>query len=158
MFPAQEQPLLLEDLLEQEKREQEKQHQAGSERSIEPEPALLSDHDFERLKADVFSSEAGPSPWPPTRAAPSPAQHTTEITTRIQMFNANLMPAPPLPPDNAVSEQDKQAQIVYEHWLNHQNNVLTQQLRYYETEVQKLRKSRKVTWDAKHLSNPTVTH
>lgn len=60
------------------------------------------------------------------------------------MFNANLMPAPPLPPENIVTEQDKQSQLLYEQWLNHQNNVLTQQLRYYETEVQKLRKSRKV--------------
>ncbi|ERL89635.1 hypothetical protein D910_07000 [Dendroctonus ponderosae] len=143
LLADQEQPLLLEDLLEQEKREQEKQHQTGPERAAEPEPALLSDHDFERLKADVFSSEAGPSAWPPTRPAPAPTQHTTEITTRIKMFNANVMPAPPLPPDNAVTEQDKQAQIVYEQWLNHQNNVLSQQLSYYDTEVQKLRKSRK---------------
>lgn len=61
------------------------------------------------------------------------------------MFNANLLPAPQLPPENIVTEQDKQTQIVYENWLNHQNNVLTQQLKYYETEVQKLRKSRKVS-------------
>lgn len=59
------------------------------------------------------------------------------------MFNANLMPAPPIPPENIVTEQDKQAQMLYEQWLNHQNNVLSQQLHYYETEVQKLRKSRK---------------
>lgn len=59
-------------------------------------------------------------------------------------FNANLMPAPPLPPEHIVTEQDKQAQIVYEQWLNHQNAALTQQLKYYETEVQKLRKLRKV--------------
>lgn len=84
--------------------------------------------------------------WQPSRPIPSVAvaQPTTEITTRIQMFNANLMPAPPLPPENIITEQDKQVQNVYEQWLNHQNNILTQQLRYYETEVQKLRKSRKV--------------
>lgn len=77
-------------------------------------------------------------------ATPTP-QATTEITTRVQMFNANLIPAPPIPPENIVTDQDKQAQILYEQWLNHQNNVLSQQLRYYETEVQKLRKSRKVS-------------
>lgn len=54
------------------------------------------------------------------------------------------MPAPPIPPENIVTEQDKQAQMLYEQWLTHQNNVLSQQLHYYETEVQKLRKSRKV--------------
>jgi len=82
--------------------------------------------------------------WQPTRQNPPP-QPTTEITTRVQMFNANLLPAPQLPPENIITEQDKQTQIVYENWLNHQNNVLTQQLKYYETEVQKLRKSRKVS-------------
>ncbi|KAL1490323.1 hypothetical protein ABEB36_013038 [Hypothenemus hampei] len=166
---SQEQPLLLEDLLEQEKREQEKQHQGHppgndliTSRSSEPESALLSDHDFERLKADVLNSSHVPETnpggmvqqqqqqqhWPQNNRVPvapssSLAQPTTEITTRVQMFNANLVPAPPLPPESIVNEQDRQTQIVYEQWLNHQNNVLSQQLRYYETEVQKLRKSRK---------------
>lgn len=31
----------------------------------------------------------------------------------------------------------------YEEWLTHQHNTLTQQLKYYETEVNKLRKIRK---------------
>lgn len=69
---AQEQPLLLEDLLEQEKREQEKQnhgHPASrpdlNARQVEPESALLSDHDFERLKADVFNSGHVPETGPP---------------------------------------------------------------------------------------------
>lgn len=49
----QEQPLLLEDLVEQEKREQRRQTQEGL---ISPHgDALLSDIDFERLKDDVFS-------------------------------------------------------------------------------------------------------
>ncbi|XP_042908867.1 histone-lysine N-methyltransferase 2C isoform X4 [Parasteatoda tepidariorum] len=49
----QEQPLLLEDLVEQEKREQRRQTQDGL---ISPHgDALLSDIDFERLKDDVFS-------------------------------------------------------------------------------------------------------
>ncbi|GFU34433.1 hypothetical protein NPIL_626691 [Nephila pilipes] len=49
----QEQPLLLEDLVEQEKREQRRQNQ---ESLISPHgDALLSDIDFERLKDDVFS-------------------------------------------------------------------------------------------------------
>lgn len=50
---------MLEDLLEQEKREQEKLQQPPTQEvtstSVENESALLSDQDFERLKADVFS-------------------------------------------------------------------------------------------------------
>lgn len=34
--------------------------------------------------------------------------------------------------------------MAYEHWLNHENQVLMEQLKYYETEVHKLRKARKV--------------
>lgn len=52
--------MLLEDLLEQEKREQEKLHQppnqeVTSSTGVESDSALMSDQDFERLKADVFS-------------------------------------------------------------------------------------------------------
>lgn len=89
----------------------------------------------------------GPSLWQQQtqqnrpQAAPTP-QPVAEV--KVQTFNANLLPAPPLPPELIVSEQDKQTQLVYEQWLNHQNNVLTQQLKYYEIEVQKLRKIRKV--------------
>lgn len=61
-FILKEQPLLLEDLLEQEKREQEKLQNQPSNQEVssstgnESESALLSDQDFERLKADVFNS------------------------------------------------------------------------------------------------------
>jgi len=34
--------------------------------------------------------------------------------------------------------------LKYEQWLNHQDQVLKQQLHYYEGEIQKLRKVRKV--------------
>ena len=45
---------MLEDLLEQEKREQ--QRQGPGLMGAAPEEPLLSDFDFERLKADVLSS------------------------------------------------------------------------------------------------------
>lgn len=100
-----------------------------------------------KIIAALHGNQPQHQPWQQTQtrtlATPAP-QPTTEITTRVQMFNANLIPAPPIPPENIVTEQDKQAQMLYEQWLNHQQNVLNQQLRYYETEVQKLRKSRKV--------------
>lgn len=63
---------------------------------------------------------------------------------RVATFNISQIPAPPTPPENIVNEQDRQIQLQYEQWLNHQHQVLTQQLKYYETEVQKLRKIRKV--------------
>jgi hypothetical protein len=50
----QEQPLLLEDLLEQEKREQLRQ--GSGLINAAPEEPLLSDIEFESLKADVFST------------------------------------------------------------------------------------------------------
>lgn len=195
-----EQPLLLEELLEQEKREQEKQLQTQPNVSAnreeqqsappqETDSTLLSDHDFEKLKADVFNTNqlsgltqpvsqttssttsaanqaranfmnrlantnVG-SQWQQTnqqRVTPTPSplpqqqtQISNEAATRIPTFNTNLLPAPPLPPEHIVTEQDKQAQMVYEQWLKHQNIVLGQQLKFYETEVQKLRKMRKVS-------------
>lgn len=206
MIVVKEQPLLLEELLEQEKREQEKQMQnqpapvTNREESQPPvtsetESALLSDHDFEKLKADVFNtgqlsglstsvSQAAPptstvasqaranfinrlsnanvgSQWQQNnqqRPTPTPTPQTqqqqqqqhqqpqtpTDTSPRIPTFNTNLLPAPPLPPEHIVTEQDKQTQLVYEQWLKHQNIVLGQQLKFYETEVQKLRKMRKV--------------
>lgn len=61
LFLDQEQPLLLEELLEQEKREQERQaasvmpnEMAGNVQSNSQ--GLLSDQDFERLRADVMNS------------------------------------------------------------------------------------------------------
>ncbi|XP_011303059.1 histone-lysine N-methyltransferase 2C isoform X3 [Fopius arisanus] len=66
---SQEQPLLLEDLLEQEKREQEKQQKQQQVEAAAPGP-LLSDVEFERLRADVLGSSALGSP-PQTIAGPS---------------------------------------------------------------------------------------
>lgn len=59
------------------------------------------------------------------------------------MYVANLQTAPPVPPDNIVTEQDRQIQVVYEQWLTNQEQVLENQLKYYQMEVLKLRKSRK---------------
>lgn len=66
------------------------------------------------------------------------------FSARISTFNVPHLPAPPMPPENIISEQDRQVQLQYEQWMNHQNSILTQQLKYYETEVQKLRKAKKV--------------
>lgn len=62
---SQEQPLLLEDLLEQEKREQEKRQNidsSGVNSNVSSTgsslPGLMSDADFELLRADVMNSSA----------------------------------------------------------------------------------------------------
>lgn len=53
------------------------------------------------------------------------------------------MTPPTLPPEVIATEQDRQVQHAYEVWLNEQLNFVTKQLKYYESEVQKLRKMRK---------------
>lgn len=61
----------------------------------------------------------------------------------VPMFVANLQPAPPIPPENIVTEHDRQLQLNYEQWLNNQDVVLGNQQKYYQCEVTKLRKTRK---------------
>lgn len=67
-----------------------------------------------------------------------------QISARVATFSISQLPAPPAPPENVLTEQDRQIQIQYEHWLNHQHQILSQQWKYYETEIQKLRKMKKV--------------
>lgn len=62
----------------------------------------------------------------------------------MPLFTAQRIAQPSIPPDTVVSDADRQAHLTYEHWLNHENQYLSDQLKYYETEVHKLRKSRKV--------------
>lgn len=59
------------------------------------------------------------------------------------MFVVQRQPAPPQPPDNIVTEQDHQLQINYEQWLKNQDTTFSDQLKYYQNEVVKLRKARK---------------
>lgn len=62
------------------------------------------------------------------------------------MYQAQNIPAPPEPPEKIVTEQDRQAQQLYERWLEQQNVIVEQQKKHYEAEVGKLRKIRKVRW------------
>lgn len=54
------------------------------------------------------------------------------------------LPAPPTPPEVIVTEQDRQIMHAYEHWLGQQHQALSAQLKTLETEVNKLRKVKKV--------------
>lgn len=103
--------MLLEELLEQEKREQERE---GGEWGAASVPA-------------------------PPAAPPAPA---------IPLYSGVPPPAPPAPPDRPLTDQDHHARLLYEQWLKQYNAFATDQLRYYEAEVQKLRKIRKVSSSA----------
>lgn len=202
--------MLLEDLLEQEKREKqerERQSTLNNEMTNANSSSLLSDQDFERLRADVLGSQGMQAQGMPAQGIPAqgllpiqqqqpmvqnqpqqrqafvgqnqprpqfiqrtvaqqqhPQQQAPQphIQGQVQsmsvsmeptvvkkdgcsvpMFVANLQKPPSLPPDSIVTEQDRQMQIQYEQWLNTQENMLSNQRKYYETEVSKLRKSRK---------------
>lgn len=52
--------------------------------------------------------------------------------------------APPVPPEHITSDQDRLTQLNYENWLNAFNNFAAQQHKYYEAEMTKIRKSKKV--------------
>jgi histone-lysine N-methyltransferase MLL3 len=84
-----------------------------------------------------------PSPQSfPSNQMQSAAVQEPPVRT-IPLYNANLQPAPPVPPENIMSESDRQTQNTYEQWLSRQNDSLKNQQSYYETEVAKLRKLKK---------------
>ncbi|XP_063696250.1 histone-lysine N-methyltransferase 2C-like isoform X2 [Culicoides brevitarsis] len=189
----QEQPLLLEELVEQEKREQA-QGQPGQSMI---NPSLVNNPEYEKIHADLVGSTSQmlqnnqqimtqpgiqravnnpgiraqfmprgvqnmqqgnwrpqmpqtPSGQPPMSSPtistmqqpPAPSTGGT-IQQTVPLYQANFQPAPPVPPENIQSEADERAQKLYEQWLESHNIALTNQLNYYETEVQKLRKARK---------------
>lgn len=97
------------------------------------------------LQLRAQAANAGNNQWQTNQIQPAPAPAPPPPEpARVPVFNTALLPAPPLPPEHIVTEQDRQTQVFYEQWLNHQNGILSQQLKFYETEVQKLRKIRKV--------------
>ena len=52
---------------------------------------------------------------------------------------------PPSPPYNPQTEEDRQKVFKFEQWLDQQEQNIHQQLKYYETEISKLRKQKKVS-------------
>merc|ERR1719189_2027147 len=53
------------------------------------------------------------------------------------------IPPPPAPPDNPQTEEERRQVQRYESWLVQQESGINEQLKYYETEITKLRKQRK---------------
>ncbi|CAH2071742.1 unnamed protein product, partial [Iphiclides podalirius] len=119
----QEQPLLLEELLEQEKREQERE---GGEWGGPSGGG----------GAGGGGGGSGAPAGGAVPAAPAPPPS-------VVLFAAAPPPAPPAPPERPLTEADHHARLLYEQWLDQYNAFAVDQLRYYETEVQKLRKTRK---------------
>lgn len=114
--------MLLEELLEQEKREQEREGEWGGAGGAPPPPHPPAPHP----PAAAASAHPPPPPSIPLYGGVAPAQ-------------------PPAPPDRAVTEADHHARRLYEQWLKQYNAFAADQQRYYEVEVQKLRKIRKVS-------------
>jgi hypothetical protein len=54
------------------------------------------------------------------------------------------IPPPPTPPDNIVTDQDRQTAVAYEQWLAGQQQSLAHQLSNLETQVSRFRKAKKV--------------
>merc|ERR1712008_221611 len=62
----------------------------------------------------------------------------------------SVPPPPPMgtkamtpPPENPANEEDKNKVLQYEKWMGDQESAINQHLKYYETEISKLRKLRK---------------
>jgi len=56
------------------------------------------------------------------------------------------IPPPATPPDNIVTDQDRQVVAAYEQWLSSQHQALTNQLSNLEMQVSKFRKAKKVLY------------
>lgn len=77
---------MLEELLEQEKREQEKQQQQQQQQQTENVTggSLLSDSDFEKLKADVLATTSPPQGMVPVIRPPCTARSPSTPNTNWQ--------------------------------------------------------------------------
>jgi hypothetical protein len=78
---------------------------------------------------------------PPPTSNPSPS---SSIQNRLPNFPLQSLPPPPNPPEHPATEQERQMQIKYEQWLFSHQQVLAMHLKCFETEVNKIRKTKKV--------------
>ena len=99
----------------------------------------------------------GPMGGPPTQMmgirGPQPPQRMPldQHPALMRQDSNTLPPPPPLntkpmtpPPENPQTEEEKAKVMRYEAWLAEQEEAINKHLRYYETEISKLRKLRKV--------------
>ena len=89
---------------------------------------------------------AGSGPLPvagPSGGGSHPALARQESTPPPPPAALNMTP-PPQPPDNPQTEEDRQKVMRYEMWLTQQENDINKRLKYYEMEIAKIRKQKKV--------------
>ena len=74
-----------------------------------------------------------------------PAQPAAAVATGDRPPPPPLVttPAPPAPPDNPQNDDERRQVARYEQWMVQQEVAINEQLKYYETEITKLRKQRK---------------
>ena len=75
---------------------------------------------------------------------PHPALVRPEMATPSPPEPMTLTP-PPTPPENIQSDEDRQKLFEYEQWLTRQEAIFNEHLQYYEKEISKYRKTKKVT-------------
>ena len=82
---------------------------------------------------------------------PGGPQRMDQHPALMRQDSNSIPPPPPLnskpmtpPPENPQTDEDKAKVSRYEKWLGDQESAINQHLRYYETEISKLRKLRKV--------------
>ena len=86
----------------------------------------------------------GPNPGGPPRMDQHPALMRQEPTPPPPPPQLNTKPMTP-PPDNPQTPEDKAKVQRYEQWLEQHTEDINTHLCYYETEISKLRKQRKVS-------------
>ena len=92
----------------------------------------------------------GPVPGPP---GPGPQRMPMDQHPALMRQEPTPPPPPPQlntkpmtpPPDNPITDEDKKKVVDYEQWLSQHHDDINQHLCYYETEISKLRKQRKVS-------------
>ena len=93
--------------------------------------------------------QLGPMGGPPPQVigmrGPGPqrmpmGQHLTPPPAPPPLNQRGMSP----PPENPQTDEDKAKVVRYEQWLNQHHEEINSHLAYYETEISKLRKQRKV--------------
>ena len=125
----------------------------------------LGDIDIDQLRADIMTGQPrpmGPGPGMPGQVwrhpqevtlqqrGPQMAVQGTEASSSPPMVTERSappapcnLPAPPTPPENPQNDDERKQVWRYEQWLVQQEGSINQSLKYYETEITKLRKQRK---------------
>ena len=112
-----------------------------------------------RHPQEVTLQQRGPMGGPPPQVmgmrgpGPHPQRMPLDQHPALMRQDANTLPPPPPlntkpmtpPPENPQTDEDRAKVVRYEQWLAEQEEAINKHLRYYETEISKLRKLRKVS-------------